>query len=346
MAERFALENKERLINEYQQSNNPRKVSGELYSIMKNYYKEKSPYLQIDRKRGRVLGERTRTIYHNVILQHWIPYLKKQRIKALNEIDTPFMARFQNYCLSKGIKPQTINHYISYINQIFCHLHREGYITINPCIGLTVIKASEDEYQLRGCYEIELLKGILTKRWKDELSYLLCLLIYSTGMRNSEIDRIQVRDLILIDKLHFIDIPKSKTRNGVRVVPLHDFVYEKLLRYIRKTKKTPDDLLFCQRKGKALPRQDYTNANLALGCFTGYDKSRLAQENITFYSGRHFWKTLMSANDLGEVEEYFMGHRVSADVAKRYNHRDKQGQKAIMKKAKAVFTILDRYLFK
>jgi hypothetical protein len=54
----------------------------------------------------------------------------------------------------------------------------------------------------------------------------------------------------------------------------------------------------------------------------------------------------MNAGDLGEVEEYFMGHKVSNDVSKRYNHRDKQGQGKIAQKAQAVFKILDKNLFK
>jgi len=40
-----------------------------------------------------------------------------------------------------------------------------------------------------------------------------------------------------------------------------------------------------------------------------------------------------------------MGHKVSANVAKLYNHRDKVGQERIAKKAKQVFSILDRCLF-
>jgi hypothetical protein len=54
----------------------------------------------------------------------------------------------------------------------------------------------------------------------------------------------------------------------------------------------------------------------------------------------------MNAEELGDVEEYFLGHKVSPDVAKNYNHRDKQGQKKILAKAKEVLKILDKQLFK
>jgi hypothetical protein len=40
-----------------------------------------------------------------------------------------------------------------------------------------------------------------------------------------------------------------------------------------------------------------------------------------------------------------MGHKVSNNVAKRYNHRDKQGQEKILEKAREVLKILDKRLF-
>jgi hypothetical protein len=37
-------------------------------------------------------------------------------------------------------------------------------------------------------------------------------------------------------------------------------------------------------------------------------------------------KTMMNAGGLGEdIEEYFMGHKTSGDVSKRYNHKGRQG---------------------
>jgi hypothetical protein len=53
----------------------------------------------------------------------------------------------------------------------------------------------------------------------------------------------------------------------------------------------------------------------------------------------------MNSEDLGDVEEVFMGHKVSTDVAKLYNHRDKQGKERFIKKAKKVFAILDKRIF-
>jgi hypothetical protein len=54
----------------------------------------------------------------------------------------------------------------------------------------------------------------------------------------------------------------------------------------------------------------------------------------------------MNAHGLGDIEEYFMGHKSSKDVSERYNHRDKQGQKRLLTKAREMFKILDKTLFK
>lgn len=346
-ATKFAIEKRNMLLAEYNQRREGKKTPNRLYSIMNNYYAKNSQYQKYDNRRGRTLSEDARRSYHNSILQHFIPFLKKRRIQTIEEIDAPLLVNFQDYCMDKGLKPQSVNHYVSFVSHILDYLVQRNCIKTNPCRSVTPLRVKQESYKIRNCYNIKEMRGIFNKRWDkdDELSYLLCLLIYSTGMRNSEIDRIKVKDIVRKNRSWFINIPKSKSRFGVRTVPLHNFVHGKLMRYIKKKDKSPDDPLFCQTNGKPIPRQRYTYANIALGKFTKRDKVQLKKENITFYSGRHFWKTMMNASDLGEVEEYFMGHKVSNDVAKRYNHRDKQGQGRIAQKAQAVFKILDNKLF-
>jgi integrase len=351
LAVKFAIENRERLLEEYYKRDTDKlKPYKELYSILKKYYSKNSPYLQIDQKRGRVLSDEARTSYHNFITKQFIPYLRRHKIKTANEIDTPFLARFQNHLLTDtdkkpGIKPQTINHYTSYISMIFDHLLLEGYVKTNPCKSLVTLKIGKNDQRAAGCYDITKIKGVFNKKWNDRFYYLLCLIIYTTGMRNSEIERMKTKDIIIIDNYHFIDIPESKTENGIRIVPLHDFVYRKLSDFIRKKKLSENDFIFKNANRKKLGSRPFEEANLELAKFTGYSEEKLEAENITFYSGRHFWKTLMNSENLGDVEEYFMGHKVSGDVAKRYNHRDRQGKKKLLEKTRKVFAILDKWVF-
>jgi len=311
-----------------------------------------SPYLEIDKKRGRDLNDDSREVYHNFIIHQFIPFLRKKRIKNIHEIDVPLLAKFQNSLLLDrnvngkkvlGCKPQTVNRNMSIISLIFDHLLIEGEIKLNPCKNLVCLKSKKE--QIRGCYEITKLKGAFNKIWKNQLPYLLCLLIYTTGMRNSEIERIKVKDIIMIDKIRFINIEKSKTSNGIRLVPLHNFTYQKIMSYAKKNNKKENDQIFKNNDVKYLSSEIYDLANQELTIHTKYTKTQLQKENITFYSGRHFWKTLMDSENLGDIEEYFMGHKVSSDVAKRYNHKDMHGKKKLLEKARKVFAILDKHVF-
>ena len=158
-------------------------------------------------------------------------------------------------------------------------------------------------------------------------------------MRNGEIQRIEMGDVIEIGGVRFIDIPESKSRNGVRVVPLHDFACGKLAEYAIRNPG-----IFSEMKERSFQRE-CAKANLSLAGLMGHSPEMLERENIRFYSGRPYWKTLMNSEGLGDVEEYFMGHRVSGDIAKRYNRKDKVGQEKLAQKAREVFAVLDRCLF-
>ena len=348
-AERWAAENRGRLLAKYYNRGDVKKPYGEMYSVLRNYYSENSPYLETDRKRGKKLSGGTRVKYCNFITKQFIPWLQKNGVGRFEEIDTPMLTRFQNFLLdgggvNAGIKPQSIKIYLLCVSQIFNHMVLGCHLETNPYKSMVKLRVFEEE--LRGCYEITELKGVFNKIWGNRYLYLLCLLVYTTGMRNSEIERMKAGDLFVTGNTRFINITESKTENGVRVVPLHDFVYRKLAAYIRKTGKGENDFIFKSAGRKKLGSGVYNAANTELAKYTGYSKERLEKENITFYSGRHFWKTLMDSEGLGEIEEYFMGHKISNDVAKRYNHKDKQGKKKLLERAGKVFRILDRYVFR
>ena len=344
MAEKYAIENRERLLVRYLSRGIVKKPYCEMYTILRKYYEINSSYLQADADRGRVFGVEARTKYHNFITQCFIPYLKKNGITEFEGIDAPLLSKLRKELLRgmekrKAIKPQTIKKYISCISQIYDNLISEGHVKLNPVKSMVRMKMADEI--IRGCYEITLIKGVFNRVWKNQLYYLLCLIIYTTGMRNSEIEKIKVCDLIVIDKIHFINIRESKTKNGIRIVPLHDFVFRKIIAYARKAGDMENKPIFGNVKSP-----DYENANLELARFTKYSKEKLKYENITFYSGRHFWKTLMDSENLGDIEEYFMGHKASGNVAKRYNHKDKQGKRKMIEKAKRVFSILDKWVFR
>jgi integrase len=342
LAIKFAIENRERLLNEYFGREKP---DIDIYSVFKNYYAEDSQYLNIDIKRGRSIKEKHRKFCYNFINRSFIPYLKKSGVKTMEDITTPFLAKFQNYLLTKnkGVTPQTVNIRISHISMVFNHLLTEGLISVNPCKSLKSIKSKKGDKKITGCYDIEKIKGVFNKRWDNDLYYMLNLLIYTTNLRNCEIENIKMNDFFIMDNFHFLNVPDSKTPNGIRTVPIHDFVYKKLMNYAKKNNKT-DYIL--KPNAKIIQSTEYRKAAVELAKHLGYTEEYMDKENITFYSGRHFWRTLTDAEGLGDIGEIFMGHKVSADVSKIYNHKDKIGKTKKIEKVKHLFRILDEYVFK
>jgi integrase len=335
----FAQKNRDSIISAYFRKH----LS--VYSILEKYYQKGSSYLAIDERRNLVLGEKTRSVYFHFIVKIFIPFLKDRKAQSFDDITPALITSFQDFLLEKGNKPQTINRYLGSVKAVFSHLLIRDIIKTNVFSQVLMLRVKSDNFSLRGCYDIEQLKGVFNSPWDDPLSYLLCLLIYSTGMRNSEIEKLQAKDICQIDSCHFIDIKQSKTKNGVRLVPLHGFVFRRLSLFIRKTGKSSDDYLF-SGDGKHNQSTLYRKANLDMAKKLGVSESDLAQMKISFYSGRHYWKTLMNAGSLGSgIEEYFMGHKVSKDVSLLYNHRDKQGKMNLISKAECVFAILDKSLF-
>jgi len=321
-----------------------------MISILKNYYQPGSESLQTERNRGRSITDRTALGHHYFINKKLIPYFRRYGIRNFSDVTPPLLAKFQNSLLQdrhvkgelrNGNKPQTINYYFSGIKTMFDYLVLSGVIKENVFDKIQPLKVPEGKRGNTGCYVISDVKGVFNKRWKDKQLYILNLLIYATNMRNNEIDRITPEDIIKIDNVHFLQVKESKTKNGIRLVPLHPFVYQKLMQYAGTVKGT-----YILSKNGHNQSEVHRAACVMLGTMLGKTEDYLKKENISFYSGRSWWKTAMNASGLGDVEEYFMGHKVSSDVSKRYNHKDKQGRDMLVKKAREVFKILDRRLFK
>jgi len=341
-AEQFARDNKNRLIERYLA-----RKDGRMYKILEEFYVNEN---------NLCITESVRREYNNMIRNNFIPFLKRERIVTFDQITKVTLVNFQDALLAgelkeaqtadneepvKKIRAQTVNNNMKPVRKILAAMERKGVIKENPGMLIKGLKVPKTDKKERGCYDLEKVQGVFNKRWQNEELYILCLLIYTTGMRNCEIKRICLSNIQTIDNCRFIDIKKSKTDNGVRLVPLHDFAYKKLTAWAVKNKKDTEALLFNYRRAEI-----FEKANKELAKIINVSDEELIRENITFYSGRHYWKTLMSAEGLGEdIEEIFMGHKIVNDVKKLYNHRDKQGKERLIKKTEQLFEILDRCIF-
>jgi len=339
-AEFFARDNREKILNRYFN----RREGKVLYAVLNGYYRKASPYLVIDAARGRKINETSRQILHGFIVNSFIPFLRENKIKDFDEIKPVVMSRFQNYLLiEKGLLPQSINRQLGGIKAIFSHLFMTGIIEYNLIKDIAPLRTMNNK--IRGCYSMDELTGIFKDQWKDKKSYLLCSLIYSAGLRNSEIQNLRVKDIMVKEDIHFLNISKSKTSSGVRIIPIHSKIQRTLEEWITDNRLSGDDYLFI-KNGKQRIFNAAKRANIFMGTLLGKRQDELAGDNITFYSGRHFYKTMLNLYNLGDVEELFMGHKVNRKVSERYNHKDKRGERELIREARRAIEIIDESLFR
>ena len=335
-ARAFAETSRDELILRYLEKN-----ENGMRRFFRTFYSGSSRIYHSECKRNGELSEGRRKRYESVMANKFLPFLDKRGVRSFDRITVRLLDDFQDVLLEGGLKPQSVNDDLLAVHKAFKYLSRKGMVRENPCQALAPVPEKQEDKKTHGCYETGKLKGVFDKRWKDKLSRLLNLMIYTTDMRNVEILNFSMSDVVAIAGCHFIDLKRSKTENGVRLVPLHETVYRAVLEYAKARKIGEQTPVFAGVSGYR-----FTKAYRDLGKLLGLSRDYLKEHNITYYSGRHFWKTLMNACGLGEdVEEIFMGHRVSGNVAKLYNHRDKQGRNLLVKKAREVFRILDRKLF-
>lgn len=335
-AHSFAKENKERLIAQYYKRSS-------FYSTIGDYYSGNSAYFQKDLRRGRQMQSRRIKQADSFVVNTAVPFFKLRNVKDFDALTPPLIADFQDYLLLKGMRPQTANGCIAFLAVMFDSFVSEGIVKDNVFRKIKRLRVKDSDYVKRMCYDIDKIKGVFNKDWTDKTSYILCLLIYTTGLRNSEIERIKYSDIMQIDGCYFIDVKRSKTKNGVRLVPLPAFVCEKINSFCRSS-CIDDACIFAGIKKKA-----YSKANIDLYKMLEPDSTaavkHLKSIGISFYSGRHFYKTLLNSAGMGDIEEVFMGHSVSSDVAKRYNHFDKQGRSKLLERAREVYRIIEEKIF-
>ncbi|MCL2831622.1 MAG: tyrosine-type recombinase/integrase [Treponema sp.] len=340
----FSKTNRENIIKKYLN----RKEGKTLYAILQNYYEIESPFLLIDAARGRKLNESSRKILHGFVKNTFIPFLQMNKIKTLEEINAVLINRFQNYLLlEKKIQSQSINRQVGGIKAIFSHLYMTGVLPINTIKDVAPLKSINKK--ARSCYALDELKGIFKNKWQDEKSYLLCALIYTTGLRNSEITRLKVRDItnaVLTNQQasDFINIEKSKTASGIRKVPVHPKIKEALVCWVKSRCLAEDDFLFITNENQRFYRYA-KKASDYLGSLLNKTPEELESENISFYSGRHFYKTMLNSFNLGDIEELFMGHKVNKNVSELYNHKNKRGEQELLNAARRAIEIIDICLF-
>ncbi len=156
---------------------------------------------------------------------------------------------------------KTVNIFVEAASSLFEWAMREGIMTFNPAKSLS-IKDDRQEIDLRDAITVDDLKILFShpdfkmKKIKRPSFYWAPIIALYTGMRLEEICQLHCDDVYKVDDLWVFDINLNKSRNGlvekklktknsVRIIPVHSKLIELgLLKYRDKILKDKHERLF------------------------------------------------------------------------------------------------------
>jgi integrase/recombinase XerC len=215
----------------------------------------------------------------------------------------------------KDLKKSSLSRKVSAIKVFFKFMKKKGYIDENTAL---VIKNPKIEKHLPKFYTIDemfhFLDFLPKEGWLNIRNLAIFELMYSTGMRASEVLAVDVEDLHM-DGMWV----KAKGKGGKeRILPFGDKAKEAIEAYLEAVKKVgkydPNGALFISFRGERLTYR---------GLLTIMKKHQIKAQlfkNISLHGVRHSFATHMldSGADLRSIQE-LLGH-AKLSTTQRYTH--------------------------
>ena len=275
-----------------------------------NYIKDYIDYTKYERK----LSKETSKNYEYDLI-HFNTFLEKNKYN-LNDITSINQKIIEDYLSYLNINKdsRTIARNITSLNNFFKYLMIEKIIEANPCEFIDRPKLSKKLPNVLSIEEVDKLLDIKLNTRFDYRNKAMLELLYSSGLRISELVNLTTRD---------IDFTNSIVRcfgkgNKERIVPISEYslYYIKLYYDMRDTffKGKINDYLFLNNHGKELTRQGFNKIlNKIL-------EEKNIKKEVTPHTLRHSFATHMlnGGADLRSIQ-ILLGHS-DISTTKIYTH--------------------------
>jgi len=190
-------------------------------------------------------------------LKKLIKFLKKNKVNTPpKDLNKDILKEFI-YDISKNIKPPTQARIISGIRRFYDYLILEGFVENNPMKNIETPKIGRNLPTTLTVEEIDIIISNVKLNSKTGLRNIAIIeLLYSCGLRVSELIHLKVSDLFFKDSL----IKVTGKGNKERFVPISDQSQKYIKNYINeirifsKIKKGSEDTLFLNERGSGLSR--------------------------------------------------------------------------------------------
>ena len=270
-----------------------------------------SDYLAyIELERG--LSQNTILAYQTDLIA-FFDYLGNEKEVELNELKRRDFSSYTKYLARNEINPSTITRKIASIKGFFKYLCNKRIIKTNPTMSIVSPKLPK---RLPKVLTISEFDKILKEKLELD-NFAIIELLYSTGIRVSELTELELKNLDLGQKMIKVFGKGSKER----LVPIGRKCAETLKRYLKKReliafKYNSKPYLFLNSDGTKISRQKVYKIIHSLGDVVG--------KNISPHTVRHSFATHLLENgaDLRVVQE-LLGH-ASIVTTQLYTHISKK----------------------
>ncbi|GJQ63891.1 MAG: tyrosine recombinase XerD [Melioribacteraceae bacterium] len=270
-------------------------------------------------KLERNLSENTLSSYNNDV-SNLIRFLRERGKNDLSEVKTKDILDFFFFLTELGCTSTTTARYRSSIKGFFNYSLRNEYITRDPTQTLTGTKLSRKLPDVLTFDEIELIleqpdieknAGLRDKAMLE--------LMYSSGLRVSEVITIKQSDLFFADEVIRV-IGKGSKQRIIPVGSSAKYWVERYLVYARpnyENKATSENILFLSNRGKALSRMGVWKI------VDKYTKEAKIEKSVHPHTFRHSFATHLveGGADLRAVQE-MLGHS-DISTTQIYTHIDR-----------------------
>ena len=276
-------------------------------SVFANQIEQYIVYLSVERH----YSPNTITAYERDLFSLF-EFCKKNKISDTSEVDSKLLNMFVMKLRHKDVSNGSIKRYLSSIKGFLSFLVQNGMLSTNQATNISSPKIS---HTLPKTIDFDDLKMLLTSRSKNyqELrSIAMIEIMYSCGLRVSELVNIDIVDLDLTE-----GFVRVKGKGGkIRYSPIGKSPIESIKSYLVKRPETDSDALFVNNKNNRInPRSVQNivkNRALEVGITVNIHPHMLRHAAAT-----HF---LQSSHDLRSVQE-FLGHK-SIKSTQIYTHLD------------------------
>lgn len=236
--------------------------------------------------------------------------------KDIYEIDKKDAFNYLIFLSKKKLKPSSLRRKISAIRSFYKFLIREELILTDPTQDLVFPKNEKKLPQVLTVEEIEKLINVIdNKTLKGKRDRAIVELLYSSGLRVSEIINLKISDLDFENNYLKCFGKGSKER----IVPFGELAKTYIVDYLeeRKKLKIESEFLFINKKGEKLLRQHINNI------LKRYSKKAKLKKRVHPHMLRHSFAThlLERGADLRSVQE-LLGH-VDISTTQIYTHLTK-----------------------